>query len=960
MKKHAIYLSFVLCLITIRPVVAQQLLGPATGLGVIYEISHDGRYVVGLTKASGGNGFVWDSQSGNTVEVFDKAVYPYCVTNDKLIAGNFNDVINGDTLTNAGYFEPGASAWTSLGTGLLTNPTGSLDGASARRITPDGRIITGYSRKITEEDKIYVPYCWRKNEAGEWTGEEWAHPENAVQGYITDISDDGQTATGFIHTGMERKAALWRSPQTYELPVYPNTYSEYLCISGNGKYAGFSYDNGVSGSTAGMHNLETGEIIPIPEGFRVNAISNNGYAVGIYRLDNLDRGFIWSKKLGFMDFGDFFSLYIKGIDLSQATPLQTAFENKSRSFSVNAMTPDGLSFAVFVQTDGSSGNVYVLKIKPFTVYSRPKNLAASVPAVDRNTVILTWEAPEADESETLTGYRIYRNNTLLATTGSETLTYTELNVAPGYHIYSVQGVYGEEYSNQSNAAQAVIVRDYYLPLRENFDKLNLSYNYWATEIVGGETRVSWNVYDNVGVDGTGLCLAVNNFYGLSDQHFSGTLISKYLDGSRANRVYLSFLVKPDYYLEKELTADTLLIDVYDGTEWKPVDKYVFSPSMEWKADLVDLSEAAAGKLFRVRFRVTGVNRTISTKYLFFDDMVVAVSPPAGNAVPSGLLSENEGDSTRLAWKNPHTGLYALTYARSNKRYSIGNAGKDLIAVNRFSAEDLHIYQGKYLTSVTAYINRKKTDPSVSARLKLAVYLDDARVSDRELTGFTLNAWNTFPLDNPVLLNGEQELKFGIELLDHDAEDEPIGVDGTRKPVSGKGDLYSEDGGQTWKTMTDAGLVNNWCIIGNVADNGEASERPASDIVGYNVYSDGVRLNNDLIFGQHFASDATGEFTVRAYSLATGISAPAKASGNSIPELVRPADVSVYPNPVRDLLFIRSDEPVESLSVYDLTGRRCKQAGYGTAALFVGDLSSGIYLVKVKTSAGFRLFSVHRL
>jgi hypothetical protein len=306
----------------------------------------------------------------------------------------------------------------------------------------------------------------------------------------------------------------------------------------------------------------------------------------------------------------------------------------------------------------------------------------------------------------------------------------------------------------------------------------------------------------------------------------------------------------------------------------------------------------------------------------------------------------------LAWKNPHTGLYALTYARSSKRFSIGNAGNGLIAVNRFAAEDRTVYRGKYLTSVTAYINQKKSVPSVATRLKLAVYLGNERISDRELTGFTSNAWNTFPLDNPLLLSGEQELKFGIELLDHDAAEEPIGVDGTRRPVSGKGDLYSEDGGQTWKTLTaDARLVNNWCIIGNVADSGETSERPESDIVGYNVYSAGVKLNNDLIFGQDFASDAKGEFTVRAYSLATGISAPAKANGNSIPELARSADVSVYPNPVRDLLFIRSDEPVESLSVYDLTGRRCKQAGYGTTSLFVGDLSSGIYLVKVKTPTG---------
>jgi hypothetical protein len=944
--KHMKKLCSLICLWSLAGLlttaIQAQVWGPKSG-GVVYRISPNGRYVTGMTLSSEGSGFVWDTQSGD-FETLGVHVYPYGITDNKFVAGNFEE--------HGKYREAGADGWSELP---------SNEGNWVWQVTPDGQTVAGYANKRGVYGSDYVssvPYCWSRTDGGEWTGTEWPHPDSIKQGCIRDISDDGRTAVGYVNPATNRIAILWKSPDKYEMPFSLSAYSEYLCISKNGKYAGFSYNAGKDTPHAGIHNLETGEITFIREGFRVNAVDDNGFAFGVYRPSaDLDRPFIWSKTLGFMDFGDFVSTCASESEqdtIKSTTALWRALTNKAVTFSVNAVTPDGWTFALCLQS-GIDGKVYVLKIAPVTVYPFPKNLTATVPPVDRNKVILTWDAPETG-GDTPTGYAIYRREQQIATVDSDTLTYIDENIpTPGYYNYRVTAVYNNgKHSNFSNSTQAMIIDNYTLPLIEKFDKLNLTSNYWTAETSPDDAPIEWNVYSDTGVEsGTGLTLTANNLYGFHSQEFSASLTSKYLDGTNADNIFLSYLVRPDYYMEEELTPDTLLIDVHDGNGWVTVDKYVFKLSMEWKAEIADLSEAVAGKLFRVRFRVTGANHTVSQKIIDFDDITVAMSPPAGNAVPQNILSEAKDGSVRVAWKNPHTNRYALTYANSPKRFSIGNAGKNFIAANHFSAEELSIYKGKYLTSVTVYVNKKVSSPAVATTLKLAVFVDGQRVVDQTIDGFTPNAWNTFPLDAPIVLNG-QDLKFGIEVTAHDAGEEPIGVDGTRRPANGKGDLYSENDGQTWNTLTDAGKLNNWSIIGDVADAETGEAMPATDIVGYNVYADGVKLNDDLVFGQSFVTDISGKFyTVRAYSLATGLSAESESASNlgiiALPETQRFPEI--YPNPVKDILFIRSETQVKSLTVYDLFGRICKQAEPGAAALSTAGLNSGLYLVGIQTASG---------
>lgn len=62
-----------------------------------------------------------------------------------------------------------------------------------------------------------------------------------------------------------------------------------------------------------------------------------------------------------------------------------------------------------------------------------------------------------------------------------------------------------------------------------------------------------------------------------------------------------------------------------------------------------------------------------------------------------------------------------------------------------------------------------------------------------------------------------------------------------------------------------------------------------------------------------------------------------------------SDFSVFPNPTAGILNVRSAISIESIEIFSLEGRKIKEAK--NSILDISDLSSGIYLLKVKTEEG---------
>jgi hypothetical protein len=102
------------------------------------------------------------------------------------------------------------------------------------------------------------------------------------------------------------------------------------------------------------------------------------------------------------------------------------------------------AYTVTVSSNGQTATANVT----VNVVRAPTNLTATVQ--NTNQVRLTWTAPN-----TVTSYKVYRNNTLIKS-GLTTTTYTDSNLGAGTYSYQVTAVYNNVESPKSNTDSATV------------------------------------------------------------------------------------------------------------------------------------------------------------------------------------------------------------------------------------------------------------------------------------------------------------------------------------------------------------------------------------------------------------------------------------------------------------------------------------------------------------------------
>jgi len=67
------------------------------------------------------------------------------------------------------------------------------------------------------------------------------------------------------------------------------------------------------------------------------------------------------------------------------------------------------------------------------------------------------------------------------------------------------------------------------------------------------------------------------------------------------------------------------------------------------------------------------------------------------------------------------------------------------------------------------------------------------------------------------------------------------------------------------------------------------------------------------------------------------------------------EVLFFPNPVSEILYIKSPYSINEIEVFDITGKKLKQSYYfedNNYRVNISDLADGMYFINVKTSRGF--------
>jgi hypothetical protein len=838
-----------------------------------------------------------------------------------VIAGNFKDArykVGRDSITSAGVYKDGQ--WLSLGLGRYGNTTSTLEaGSYANAITADGWVF-GMSYEKSNVS-IIVPMVWKPDEiTGQYTDTVvYSFPEDNLpvaarnQGSrFTDVSTDGSIACGwgtYAATHGGRRAIVWRSATDYKI-LNPNYSGEANDVSPNGKYVAVT-----TNGRAALYNVEKDSLIIFGVlGTSASAVSNDGLVLGFRDLASEGRkGFLWSDKLGYIELKEFFENYAPEIIL----PEYYQFTNDDNDFMLDVpstISGDGLVLSGY-RGAGIVRRIWVVALPaPLDLVSRPSGVTASVDPAKRNEVEVTWSAPEAEAGHRLDFYYIYRNGTYIGRVESfEETTFTDTEVPAGLITYTVSAVYDfngitntYRESTRSESATISIIDTYELPFYDGFED-NYATNHWS--VTPDDLSNGWAIHSEGYWETPGRSAV---FVAAGDgTNYVHTLTTKPLDATTQTKVTASFIYRINTYSTPFSVRDTIYFEVSSdiyGTEWNVVKSYLLKESLPWTTQTLDVTDLVKGKFFKARFRaVSGSNLT--TIIFTVDEFAIAVAPVAVSPV---VAATKKTDKVEVRWQDP-SGSYGLTYAKASRNYLIGDEGVPFIAVNKFSKNDLHPYKQLKLTSISAYINSNAINATVDTKIKLAVFVDNVRVTDQEITSFEARAWNTFLLDTPVELSGvNSELAFGIDVVEHDTATLVLATDNL-PTVTGKGDAFTEDGGATWHSLAEYGYFSGWCIIGNVRETAAETERTPK-ILGYEIYRGNEKINTGLSFSQTFVDTATALdspcYTVKAFYSVGGLSdfstAGCAQPDDSGLKNLSVSEFSVYPNPTAGKVFIKNE------------------------------------------------------
>lgn len=980
------------------------------------NVSPNGKYVVGggtldqtwgLDNIRGFDSYLWDTETDTREQLttfggqddYANAGYLTDVNDDKVICGYFKDNNYKLTMTELGVTNTlplnVAAVWkdgqrTSLGLGGrgVSDFENFFDGSFATAISNDSKTIVGFIA-IGNYAKVY-PCAWVLDEAtGEYEYKEYAMPEGAIRARIADVSGDGSIAVGWgEYTGevTGTKACIWFTPDSCVIVEDPD-YVEgeqfkgrATCISQNGEFIGMTLD----GSTPVLyytlsqfpitncaeHQDDNGANITVT----VQGVADNGEMIGVYEyrpygFASYNRPFWYTRDYNITtDFDYYVYLYAYDVDM----PYTFTFESQE-SVNFVALSADARTFV----GNDTYGAPWILK----TDYTRMKDILPTVEGMSTQitgpgevTVSIPKSGTDAYMGYDLYEYAVYRDGEKIASIanadieeGTETLTVVDKGLKGGTHYYTAAIVWKSIFDDttlESPKADRLAVRlssDFSMPFFDNFDSGSPVVTYWTYQRdYGDEGQSIFGCPQYMGINST--CALYNAF--THTKPYSYSVVSRHIDATDKESVYLSFARRYMFVnsTDWELDKDTVSIEVStDGKNWTVVKDLLLNeiPANWWGYEFEDISALVAGELFQVRIHGHGQGKAMTA--WMFDLFKVGETPE--QEAPAGLIGACDEDGAfDMRWKNS-IDAYPLTYLVNPygnvQSLAIGDEGKPIISAIEFTPDQLTMYKGKYLTSVTTFINHDFSAGDNLPKANLVVYEDGNLVREQEIN-VEPNIDLVVKLDEPLAIDASKNIRIGIKLTQHDANQIPLTYQNTTLYVPGKSDLYSEDDGATWQKLSDffatvPGQETDgyacWEITGNITDEPQASDKEFDiNRNAYEVYRNGSKVTPSFVYllepGYVDTESVLGDvYEVRAFYLdgtvsalsnqvkndgTTGISEVETGNGEGV-YTIEDGKLDVDGGIVRVEIFNASGS-----KVYDGAGR----------GVSLGSLGHGMFILKV--------------
>ncbi len=569
----------------------------------------------------------------------------------------------------------------------------------------------------------------------------------------------------------------------------------------------------------------------------------------------------------------------------------------------------------------------------------------------------------------LTGYRIYRNDSLIHFIQQPDLTdWYDMNLEPGIYQYLVTAVYDlssygfpglTDESWPDGPAILEIIYGRPLPFFEPWDQGSFAFNEWRFFPEQG----NWTVTTPVGNPPP----AARFSWDPPRSNYSFALESPALDGSAFDcaNIWLDF----DLHLTDaaQTGQEQLLVEIFYDHEWHTKTLQRNTSSTGWVSHHLDI-RAVSGKAFRIRFRAAGVNSADITSWMIDNIKVYGVCYPARD-----LSAHVQGYDVTLTWQPPdctgnalflNEGFEGALFPPERWERVVTDSTNSWIHLP--ASAQIGVHEGSWAAAIsTGYLHQ---DEWLIAR-------------DVLITGdlvFWSYAWQgSMKGDHYYVKISTDHGMNWTRLLDlsamppypsasgYNAWETPYVVDLS----SYRGQLvdlawHATDGNGT-------GLWYIWAIDDCFVTTGDAPQT----LIGYDIYrqhhgsNDFVRINGspvaDTVFTDHNLPAGAYLYFVQAIHSECPETDPSDTVNvdviTSIPGSEKPF-LKVFPNPAADFLHIASGEPVTSVQLITPLGQAVRKIPVPSLTDFTVDLAGlepGLYVVKIRTKISVDVFNIVR-
>lgn len=892
---------------------------------------------------------------------------------------NFSDDEEGEAITTAAVWRDGKLYMLGCGPYTVDRFTDSTDGSGAMGISPDGNLVLG---NIISGWMAVEGCVWEYDaETDSYEYRTLSVPAQAQMSSVIASSAAGFPAIGAISILNEDEGfmlpALWKSADEFvsiDVPDLAGAYGVYAhSISADGHY--------VSLSVAGPHprmylyNVEdaTLEEVALPAGTTEcvgYTITNDGNV--ILKVQDSE----WQSSLFYYDHA---SGSMVKLDEYLTDTMNYDFTGDLGSALVNATTGDGKYILLQESPYASESLLLIIENPALQTCPAPDDVAIYHTSPTELEVRFQGIASLPNGCE-LKGYKVYVDNVEVkeieaSELGGEYFVQASGPTGVGHRAY-VQTMYAkggeDKLSGKSPEVADYVSAKTSLICFYDFNDASIDAQgnyYWDQD--------TWQAKMNYGVPGQLInwYITINDFENRTpavsvvaapDEPWSSVYVSHYMDAKDAEDFYIDFRYQMRLVNNPEQNLATDWLDVEastNGRDWVTIGKInaeETSPYI-WHTAHFDLGEKLAGKLFQLRLNAHGEGRG----QLIWSVDDISVSDKLEGAEPTGLRYHADKEQVKLMWHN-NLGLHDLSHLDNSAilwDYNVGNEGEPMISAIELTADQIKPFAGEYITAVSTFIFDDPTIPQDAPTTADAiVYVDNQEVSRAPFSSdFNVPDQSVAWLDTPVLIEEGKTYRVAVRISDYDVDQAPLYYQASQGTVEGITDLFSEDDGRTWDSASDYVVSENnpdglcvWPIRAHISSE-PVEEVEASDVLFYDIFRDGYKINDGNIYEPHswvsIPYPYEGSYAVQAHykgGLVSPMSAPVKITNEaSVKEVIFTLGVSTG----RGTIAISGD--CKGATLYDMSGRVVA----ATTGNSISGIPAGVYILNANVENGTETFKI---